>query len=157
MSVSPETAGELLAHIAEQEGRLTVRGFSHDDAWRLGSILVELARERHLAVGIDITRGEQQVFHVGLRGSNADNDDWLARKVRTTKRFGRSSLAVRLESEARAGGYDWLDPKLYALSGGCVPIRLTDGALVGTATVSGLPDTEDHALVIEALELFLAG
>jgi uncharacterized protein (UPF0303 family) len=156
MSEPHETAGELLSRIAEQEGRLAVTSFSHEDALRLGMILAELARGRGLVVAVDVTRGEQQVFHAGLTGSNADNDDWIARKVRTTKRFGRSSLAIRLESEARAGGFDWLDPTLYALSGGCVPIRLADGALVGTATASGLPDVEDHALVVEALERFLA-
>lgn len=155
MSETPDVV-EQLASIAEQEERLVVTAFSHEDALRLGMTLAELARGRELVVAVDVTRGEQQVFHAGLTGSNADNDDWIARKVRTTKRFGRSSLAVRLQSEARAGGFDWLDPALYALSGGCVPIRLADGALVGTATVSGLPDTEDHALVIEALESFLS-
>ncbi len=151
-----ETAGEVLDRIAEQEKRLFVTTFSHEDALRLGMTLAELARGRGLAVAVDVTRGEQQVFHAGLTGSTADNDDWIARKIRTTKRFGRSSLAIRLESDNRAGGFDWLDPAVYAMSGGCVPIRLADGALVGTATVSGLPDTEDHALVVEALERFLA-
>jgi uncharacterized protein (UPF0303 family) len=150
------SAGELLAQIDEQERRLVVTTFSHEDALRLGMTLAELARGRGLAVAVDVTRGEQQVFHAGLTGSCADNDDWIARKVRTTKRFGRSSLAIRVQHEQRTGGYDWLDPALYAISGGCVPIRLADGALVGTATASGLPDTEDHALVVEALERFLA-
>jgi uncharacterized protein (UPF0303 family) len=157
MSEKHPTAGEVLAHIAEQEGRLVVTRFSHDDAWRLGTILMELATSRKLEIAVDIRRGEQQVFHAGLRGSNADNDSWIARKVNTTKRFGLSSLAVRLQSESRDGGYNWLDPKEYALSGGCFPIRLADGALLGTLTVSGLPDTEDHALAVEALEKFLAG
>ena len=102
MSEPHETAGELLSRIAEQEGRLAVTSFSHEDALRLGMMLAELARGRGLVVAVDVTRGEQQVFHAGLTGSNADNDDWIARKVRTTKRFGRSSLAIRLESEARA-------------------------------------------------------
>jgi uncharacterized protein (UPF0303 family) len=150
------SAGELLAQIDEQERRLVVTTFSHEDALRLGMTLAELARGRGLAVAVDVTRGEQQVFHAGLTGSCADNDDWIARKVRTTKRFGRSSLAIRVQHEQRPGGYDWLDPAVYAISGGCVPIRLADGALVGTATASGLPDTEDHALVVEALERFLA-
>jgi uncharacterized protein (UPF0303 family) len=156
MSEPHETAGELLARIAEQERRLVVTSFSHEEALRLGMILAELARGRGHTVAVDVTRGEQQVFHAGLTGSSADNDFWIARKIRTTKRFGRSSLAMRLESERRPGGFDGLDQAAHALSGGCVPIRLADGALVGTATVSGLPDTEDHELVIEALEQFLA-
>ena len=34
MSEKHPTAGEVLAHIAEQEGRLVVTRFTHEDAWR---------------------------------------------------------------------------------------------------------------------------
>jgi uncharacterized protein (UPF0303 family) len=41
-----------------------------------------------------------------------------------------------------------------AYAGGCVPIRI-GGTTVGTVTVSGLPDVEDHRLVIEGIRAFL--
>ena len=143
----------LLARIADQERELAVFGFSAEDALRLGEIVTELARAASLPVAVNVTRGAQQAYH--LPGSTSDNDDWIARKIETTRRFGASSLAVRLRSESRPGGFDWLDPKVYAISGGCVPILLGDGALVGTITVSGLPDTEDHELAIAALRQLL--
>ena len=145
----------LLARIADQERELAVFGFSAEDALRLGEIVTELARAASLPVAVNVTRGAQQAYHAGLPGSTSDNDDWIARKIETTRRFGASSLAVRLRSESRPGGFDWLDPKVYAISGGCVPILLGDGALVGTITVSGLPDTEDHELAIAALRQLL--
>ena len=40
----------------------------------------------------------------------------------------------------------------FAASGGAVPIMVRGVGLVGTAAVSGLPDVEDHALVVSALE-----
>ncbi|TXK17644.1 heme-degrading domain-containing protein [Homoserinibacter sp. GY 40078] len=152
MTVAPDRSEleSLLAQIAREETELSFPAFGHDEGWRLGRTIRRLARERQLAVAIDVRLGEQQVFHSGLPGSTADNDDWIARKVRTTLRFGRSSLAIRLERDLELAGFDWLDPATFAVSGGCVPIRV-GGAIVGTATVSGLPDHEDHALVVEGL------
>lgn len=149
---------EQIAHIEEQEKTLVFPTFSHEDAWRLGSLLVELARSRSLPIAIDITRGDQQVFHVGLAGSSANNDGWVARKIRVTRLFGTSSLLKRLRSELPDGeGLGALDPALYAFSGGCCPVTMAGGVIVGTVTVSGLPDVEDHALVVEAIERFLGG
>lgn len=140
----------VLARIAAEERELSFAAFSHDDAWRLGVTIRDLAVERGLAVSINIRLGEQQVFQAALAGSSADNDDWIARKVRTVLRFARASLAIELED-----GIDWLDERVYARAGGCVPVRV-NGAIVGTATVSGLTSLDDHDLVIEAMRAVLA-
>ena len=50
-----------IPELEAQERRLTLTRFSHDDAWTLGSLLVELARERQAPVAIDIRRGGQQL------------------------------------------------------------------------------------------------
>ena len=42
-------------------------------------------------------------------------------------------------------------------AGGAFPIRVRGVGLVGTVTVSGLPQLEDHRLVVTTLERFLAG
>lgn len=149
MSDSPAELERLLARIAREEEELSFPSFGHDDAWRLGRTIRRLARERELPVAIDVRLGEQQVFHAGLPGSSANNDGWIARKIRTSLLYGTSSLAIRVQKDLR-GGFTHLDPAIYAVSGGCVPIRVV-GSIVGTATVSGLPDAEDHALVVEAI------
>ena len=149
-----ENFAAQIAEIEAQEARLQFTRFTHEDALALGLLIVRLGTERSLGITVDITKGDQQVFHVSLAGTTADNDDWIARKIRTTRRFATSSLAIRVQRDLKGGGFDWLDPELYAISGGCVPIRV-GGALVGTATVSGLPDHEDHALVIEAMRALL--
>ena len=154
MTTSRAELEALLDRIADDERTTVFPAFGHDEAWRLGRTIRRLAREREVGVAIDVRLGEQQVFHSGLPGSTADNDDWIARKIRTTRRFAISSLAIRVQRDLKGGGFDWLDPTQYAVSGGCVPIRV-GGAIVGTATVSGLPDHEDHALVIEAMRALL--
>jgi len=48
-----------------------------------------------------------------------------------------------------------VDPIQYAAHGGSFPIIVRDVGVVGTVTVSGLPQAADHALVVEVLRTFL--
>ena len=43
---------------------------------------------------------------------------------------------------------------MYAAHGGAFPIAVEGAGVIGTVVVSGLPQLEDHALVVEALERF---
>lgn len=149
----------LIAEVEAQERELVLDGFTHDDAWRLGCLLVELATERDLAVTIDVRKGTQQVFHAAREGTTADNDSWVERKVRVVYRFGASSYLVGLR--ARAKGQDFnaqhqLPLQEYAAHGGAFPVQVDGVGIVGVATVSGLAQGDDHALVVEALRAFRA-
>ncbi len=157
-SQSPQ---ELISVLEEQEARLVLESFTHDDAWRLGKILVDLAREREAPVAIDIRSPSQQLFHYALPGSSADNDAWIDRKRRVVERYGASSFLVGARFRARGTTFDEasrLDLDRYAAHGGSFPLRVRAVAAgtVGTVSVSGLPQEDDHALIIEALERFVA-
>ncbi|GGS50749.1 heme-degrading domain-containing protein [Streptomyces sp. CACIS-1.16CA] len=148
-----------IAELIAQERRLTLPRFSHDDAFALGSLLVELARERHAPVAIDIRRGAQQLFHAALPGSSADNDAWIDRKRKVVERYGESSYLVGTRFRAKGTTFEEssrLDPDTYAAHGGSFPIAVEGAGVIGTVTVSGLPQAEDHAMVVEALEQFTA-
>jgi len=147
-----------IAEIEAQEARLQFTRFTHEDALALGLLLVRLGTERSLGITVDITKGEQQVFHVSLAGTTADNDDWVDRKTRTVKRYAASSFLVGRRHKAEGKDFNaasGLPLSLYAAHGGCFPIVIRDAGLVGTVTVSGLAQADDHALVVEALESFL--
>ncbi len=148
----------LIAEIEEQERRLVFTHFDEADAWALGCLLVNLATERRLPVAVDIRRGQQQLFHAGLPGATADNDGWIERKVRVVYRFAASSYLVGRRLAAKGRDLDesmGVDPALFAAHGGAFPVRVPGVGVVGVVTVSGLPQAEDHALVVEALETFL--
>ncbi|MFF8297354.1 heme-degrading domain-containing protein [Streptomyces globisporus] len=155
MTTTSPTVSELIA----QEWRLTLPRFSYDDAFALGSLLVELARERHAPVAIGIRRGAQQLFHAALPGSSADNDAWIDRKRKVVERYGESSYLVGSRFRAKGTTFEEssrLDPDTYAAHGGSFPIAVEGAGVIGTVTVSGLPQAEDHAMVVEALERFAA-
>ncbi|MEU2713371.1 heme-degrading domain-containing protein [Streptomyces sp. NPDC007205] len=159
--VTPRTVPEPPPSVEEleaQERRLVFRQFTHDDAWALGSLLVELARERRAPVAVDIHRAGQQLFHVALPGSTPDNDAWIARKRRVVERYGASSYLVGARFRAKGTTFEdssRLDPDTYAAHGGSFPITVENVGVIGTVTVSGLPQLQDHRFVVEALEQFL--
>ena len=149
----------LLRELAAQEEALVLPRFSNDDAWRLGCLLVELARERGAAVTVDIRRGGQQLFHYACDGTSPDNDAWLDRKARVVERFAASSLAVGERFRAKGRTFEdasRLDPDLFAAHGGAFPLRVAGVGVVGVVGVSGLPQAEDHALVVAGLTRFLS-
>jgi uncharacterized protein (UPF0303 family) len=143
-----------LPDLAAQQKSLRLKHFDYDFAWTLGTRIRERGAAVNAPIAIEIRHGSDVVFAALLPGATIDNFDWTRRKCAVAHRFHRSSLAVRLEAEAQ--GYDFnarfrLPAADYAASGGGVPLMLASGTLIGTVGVSGLPDTEDHAIITTAL------
>ena len=156
--MSDDPTGLTLDQLAAEEEELRFDRFDYDDAWRLGVLLVETARSRALPIAIDITRGGQQLFHAALPGSTPDNDAWIQRKIRSVLRFGRSSMYLSLQRSLDGRSLaevSFVDPREFAAAGGCFPIQVKGCGIVGAVTVSGLPQVDDHRLVVEAIRTFL--
>ena len=150
---------DLVARLEVEQRELILPRFDHDDAWRLGLVLVGLARARGAAVTIDIRRGGQQLSHYALPGTSPDNDAWIRRKRRVVTRFGASSYLVGLKHRLAgmtSADKTGLDARRYAAYGGSFPLTVAGVGVVGTVTVSGLPPADDHRLVVEALRNFAA-
>ncbi|MDG6104595.1 heme-degrading domain-containing protein [Dactylosporangium aurantiacum] len=149
---------DLIAELEAQEERLRFTRFDNDDAWELGSLLVRLGKERGLPITVDIRRHGHQLFHAALPGTAPDNDRWIERKIRVVERLNASSYLVGRRMAAKGTAMDaayGVDPADFATHGGAFPIRIVDVGVVGVVTVSGLPQADDHALVVEAIGLFL--
>lgn len=152
------TGRELLDELEAQEARLVFDRFDEQTAWDVGVALRDAGLAAGLPIAISIRRNGQELFHAALPGASADNDGWLARKSAVVDRYGRSSLRVGEEFRVRGGSFDEdsrLDVNRYAAHGGAFPILLRGTGCVGTVAVSGLPQLEDHRLVVETLEAVL--
>ncbi|WP_432036719.1 heme-degrading domain-containing protein [Streptomyces cucumeris] len=151
--------GDLIARLEEQERRLRLPRLDNDDAWRLGCLIADLAQERGAAVTITVRRAGQRLFHRALPGTSGDNDAWLDRKCRVVERYGNASYLVGARFRAKGTTFEEssrLDPDRYAAHGGAFPLHVTGTGVIGAVAVSGLPQAEDHALVVEALERHLS-
>ncbi|OXM49579.1 hypothetical protein CFP75_18525 [Amycolatopsis alba DSM 44262] len=150
---------DTLAVLAAQEERLVFRRFDNETALKLGAHLLAAARDRALPVTVSVRRGGQRLFHAALPGTSADNDAWIDRKSRVVDRYGHSSFLVGERFRAKGTTFEAdsrLDPDLYAAHGGVFPVIVDGVGPVGTVGISGLPQADDHAFVVEQLETFLA-
>ena len=149
----------ILKNLLQEEQELQFTRFNETTAWQLGTQMVECAMRDNLPITIDITRGQQQLFHYSMPGTAADNDKWVKRKVRLVNRFGHSSfyMGQLLKHKGKTIEQSYLiSESEYAAHGGCFPIIIKGTGMVGTITVSGLPQEEDHKLVVESIRAFLA-
>jgi uncharacterized protein (UPF0303 family) len=152
---------EDLAAIARQEAELRFSSFDYDTAWRLGQSLRELALSRNQSLVIDIRRfghPYQPLFYTALAGTTPDNPRWVQRKSNVVARFHRSSYAIGLALEQTSRTFSErynLPDADYAAHGGSFPIHVAGTGIIGSITVSGLPQREDHNLAVEALCLEL--
>ncbi|HEX8036847.1 MAG TPA: heme-degrading domain-containing protein [Ktedonobacterales bacterium] len=148
----------LLQTLLQEEAEIQFTEFTNDTAWRIGSRFVEVARQESLGVTIDIRRHGHQLFHAALPGTSPDNDAWIKRKIRVVNRFGHSSFYMGNLYKSQGSTIEekaLLDPTRYAPHGGAFPIIIKGVGSVGTVTVSGLPQAEDHKLVVRILREFV--
>ena len=148
------SATEDLAIIDQQEKLLRFTAFDALTAWQLGNLMRARLLAANAAGTIEIEIAGQQLFACATPGATPGQSDWIRRKRNAVRRFARSSYAVGriLERdgetiESRHG----LTLTDYAVHGGGFPIILAGTGPVGTAIVSGLPQRDDHNLVVSAL------
>jgi uncharacterized protein (UPF0303 family) len=149
---------KILEQLRAEESELQFNNFNETTAWEIGTWLVKTAESENLPVTIDITLAGRQLFHAARPGTSADNDEWIKRKNRLVLRTGHSSFFTgrRLESIGKTIEEDMLLPESeFAPHGGSFPIILRNSGAIGTITVSGLPQADDHKLVVRSIRHFL--
>ena len=149
---------DILERLAKEHDNLQFQSFSNKKALKVGLNLLEIAEERHLAITIDITRHNHQLFHYACAGTSKDNDEWVKRKSNVVNHFGKSSFYMKHFLEQNNTSLEkmfFLNQNEYSAFGGSFPIIIKDTGCIGTITVSGLPDEEDHKLVISVIKEFI--
>jgi uncharacterized protein (UPF0303 family) len=143
-----------IQRIAEQEQRLQLPALDLDTVWQLGTRLREIAVSRQVPLTIEIRLGGETVFFSAMPGTTPANTDWARRKRNTVELLHRSSYGVgrSLERDGKTlADTMGLPARDYASHGGGFPLRVKHAGVVGTVTVSGAPQREDHVIVVMAL------
>lgn len=150
--------GEDLAILEQQEQVLRFASFNAETAWQLGSILRELLLDHRAGGTIEIELAGHLLFACATPTATPGQADWIRRKRNVVHRFARSSYAIGLTLENNnetLQSRHSLNPADFAVHGGGFPILLEGTGSVGSVVVSGLPQRDDHNLVITALAKLL--
>jgi uncharacterized protein (UPF0303 family) len=153
MTTGDYSTQELL----RQEEDFSFSSFTNEDAIALGQEMLKIATSQKAPVIVQIRIGQQIIFHAALAGTTTENDWWINRKARVVEKFNHSSIYVRVSFEEKNQTFEehsGLDNELYAAHGGGFPIIVTGQGVVGVALVSGLPQVEDHKMIIQGLTNF---
>ena len=153
----PLNAPATTAECAAQETSLVLDHLTAADALAIGLTILELAplSVPGRPVAVHLETDEHPLFVHFMDGTGAGNADWIIKKKNVTRRFNRSSWAVRLEFQERGADFQaetGLNPDLFRAEGGAVPLVVRGAGRVGTLIVSGLHGWEDHALAVAGLE-----
>ena len=153
MSSTPDPAQDL-GILAQQESLLHFADFTPDTAWQLGNRLHDSLLTRQTGGTVEIEFAGQLLFACATPGAKPNQADWIRRKRNTVHHFARSSYAVgrQLEFDQQTlESHHGLALVDYAAHGGGFPIFLSRSECLGTIIVSGLPQREDHNLVVTAI------
>lgn len=145
---------EDIARIVEQEAVLVFSAFDEATAFSIGSEIRERGLQEKLPIVVDIQTWDRPLFYAALPGSTADNANWARRKRNTVRNFLKSTYRLVLEQQRPDRTFKpgaGLDSADYVLAGGGFPITVKGAGVIGVIAVSGLPEREDHGVVVGAL------
>jgi uncharacterized protein (UPF0303 family) len=140
--------------IKRQEATLVFSEFDEAIAFEIGTAIRDRALAGNLPIIVDIRTFDRPLFYAALPGSNASNPDWARRKINVVKRFLRSTYRMVLEQQRPDRSFkigEGLDIADYVLAGGGFPVTVKGAGVIGVIAVSGLPEREDHGVVVDAL------
>jgi uncharacterized protein (UPF0303 family) len=145
---------EDIRRLALQEQLLQFDAFDSRTAWDIGLALKAAAEAMNAPLVVDIQLHAMPLLSFALPGATPDNLDWARRKRNVVQRFHRSSYAIgrKLARENKSlADLGALPERDFATHGGGFPILLRGTGCVGAVTISGLPQREDHNLVVETI------
>ncbi|GHV04088.1 UPF0303 protein [Spirochaetia bacterium] len=140
--------------VEKQEELLQFTHFNRADVWKLGKELVTKIQAEGLGLSVSIRRNDGFVlFQYCAEGTTTNNEYWMTKKFNTVHEFEVSSLlnTLRMKRGNQTLESRGLDPNVYAWGGGGFPIRLKGTGLIGVAMASGLPDLQDHDVLVECI------
>jgi uncharacterized protein (UPF0303 family) len=143
-----------IATIIEQETVLVFDQFNEARAFAIGSALRERALAEKLPIVVDIQLWDRPLFYAALPGSTGSNTDWARRKRNVVKMFHKSTYRMGLEQNREDKTFPpghGLAPSEFVLAGGGFPVKVKGVGAIGVIAVSGLPQRQDHEIIVAVL------
>lgn len=152
-----ENPKEMLDLVIRQEEALQFEQITFEDAWKVGLAIRDRVSRHGGNASVDITLCGVQLFRCAVGTPTPNNGRWIRRKQNVVLENWKSSLRVMLEMSLSGRTLEEFGLKAedFALSGGGFPIIVRGQGVVGVAAVSGLPQTHDHQMVVDALAEYL--
>lgn len=145
--------------LKKQEELLQFESFDHEEAYRLGTFMVNYAKEHGITIAVSICMNNGCiVFQYCPDGTNLLNQKWMQRKFNLVKMMERSSLLSfkLLKNNQETLESHGLSQGEYALCGGGFPIRIKGSRpVLGAIIASNLYHVEDHEFIVDCLREFL--
>ncbi|MCM3634952.1 MULTISPECIES: heme-degrading domain-containing protein [Paenibacillus] len=149
---------DQLIQMEKEEQELRFSAFTNETALQVGLAIIDEARSLGKSITVEIYRQGQRLFAHAMAGTTVENEDWIRRKNNVVRHYGQSSWRVALQARQEGTTIeerDGLPLSDYVGAGGGFPLHVEGEGMIGTITVSGLPDQEDHDLLISALRRYL--
>lgn len=146
-----------IERLALQEEQLQFTAFDANTALDVGLRLKMLIEARGKQAAIEVQVAGQRLFFYSMQGATPANANWVRRKCNTVMHFLKSSYAVSQAMQANGFALSryGLEGDDYVWAGGGFPIRLRGTGVIGAIAVSGLPEREDHGVIVEVLTSLL--
>jgi uncharacterized protein (UPF0303 family) len=148
------SAADDIAAVAEQEKQLSFTAFDEATAFTIGSAIRERGLAEKMPIVIQVSVWDRLLFFAALPGSSSSNADWARRKINVVKMFQKSTYRMVLEQNSPDRAFKTghgLPVTDYVLAGGGYPVMIKGVGAVGAFGVSGLPEREDHGVIVDAL------
>lgn len=149
-----------LNQLLAQEAELQFKAFNNQTAWELGCLIKSRAEAKQVNVAIEIVRNGHRLFSFAMPDTARDNQCWIERKRNVVDRYEHSSWYMGQYYKAKGKTIEQaslVDGKEFAPYGGSFPLIIRGVGVVGSISVSGLPQYEDHKLVVDTITEYLAG
>lgn len=145
---------EDIARIIEQERGLVFPEFNEHIAFAIGAIIRERAVRESLGIVADVRLWDRPLLYFAMPGTTADNVEWVRRKSNTVRRFQKSTYRMVLEAGGQERGFALhraVAIEDHVMAGGGFPVRVKGAGVLGSITVSGLHERDDHEVVVAAI------
>lgn len=156
MEKNRENAITLLNILEQQENDLIFDSFDRKDALRLGTMLAETISSFDQPLTVRVFIGDIIAYQYAMEGDEESRFSWTYRKYQLVKATGHASMHAKVRMLLLGELKDLAaQPDVYGFGCGAFPIRVKGKGIIGAVAVSGLPDPDDHPIVVHAMEKML--